>query len=90
VPAALEQARLVIGLKRKGVSPTRRSASPRLGTLVSPLSLKSRSTAFVAEFFDVYGFGMATPARIEWWATRSPPFAASISIHNARATRSIA
>src|SRR5437879_6981671 len=33
---------------------------------VSPPSRKSRNTAF-AVGSDVYGFGMAAPARVEWW-----------------------
>src|SRR6058998_3934513 len=67
VPAALEQARLVIGTNEK------RSLTDTTQRLVEMGYERVPTVTEVAQYsvrggiLDVYGFGMATPARIEWW-----------------------
>ncbi|HET8714123.1 MAG TPA: transcription-repair coupling factor [Gemmatimonadales bacterium] len=68
VPAALAAARLTIG-----VSPTERSLSDTTQRLDAMGYERVPSVTEVAQYsvrggiLDVYGFGMASPARIEWW-----------------------
>jgi transcription-repair coupling factor (superfamily II helicase) len=68
VPAALELARLVIE-----VSKEERSLSDTTQRLDAMGYERVPTVTEVAQFsvrggiLDVYGFGMATPARIEWW-----------------------
>src|SRR5213083_1849592 len=67
VPAALEQARLVIGTNEK------RSLTDTTQRLVEMGYERVPTVTEVAQYsvrggiLDVYGFGMAAPARIEWW-----------------------
>src|SRR6266850_1860976 len=67
VPAALEQARLVIGTKeeRSLTDTTQRLAE--IGYARVPTVTEVAQYGVRGGILDVYGFGMATPARIEWW-----------------------
>ena len=68
VPAALEQARLVIEVSKEA-----RSLSETAERLIGMGYARVPTVTEVAQYsvrggiLDVYGFGMATPARIEWW-----------------------
>src|SRR5256885_4762064 len=68
VPAALEQARLVIEVNKE-----ERSLSDSTQRLDAMGYERVPTVTEVAQYsvrggiLDVYGFGMATPARIEWW-----------------------
>ncbi|HXE58069.1 MAG TPA: transcription-repair coupling factor [Gemmatimonadales bacterium] len=71
VPAALERARLTLALGRRG------DGAPGLTEVARRLEAmgyaRVATVTEVAQFsvrggiVDVYGFGMATPARLEWW-----------------------
>src|SRR6266508_2594180 len=67
VPAALEQARLVVGTKeeRSLTDTTQRLAE--MGYARVPTVTEVAQYSVRGGILDVYGFGMATPARIEWW-----------------------
>jgi len=68
VPAALEHARLVIEVTKE-----ERSLTQTVGRLDEMGYERVPTVTEVAQYsvrggiLDVYGFGMATPARIEWW-----------------------
>ncbi|HTI04879.1 MAG TPA: transcription-repair coupling factor [Gemmatimonadales bacterium] len=68
VPAALEQARLVIEVSKK----ERRLADTTqrldaMGYARVPTVTEVAQYSVRGGILDVYGFGMAVPARIEWW-----------------------
>src|SRR6266545_4686266 len=67
VPAALEQARLVVGTKeeRSLTDTTQRLAE--MGYARVPTVTEVAQYSVRGGILDVYGFGMAAPARIEWW-----------------------
>src|SRR6267378_3156217 len=68
VPAALEQARLVVAVNKE-----ERSLSETTQRLDAMGYERVPTVTEVAQYsvrggiLDVYGFGMAAPARIEWW-----------------------
>src|SRR5258705_407220 len=67
VPAALGQARLVIGTKEgKGLTGTTQRLA-QMGDRRVPTVTEVAQYSVRGGILDVYGFGMATPARIEWW-----------------------
>ena len=68
VPAALEQARLVIEVSKEERSLT--DTAQRLDAMGYervPTVTEVAQYSVRGGILDVYGFGMATPARIEWW-----------------------
>src|SRR5712691_7733165 len=68
VPAALEQARLVIEVNKEERSLT--DTAQRLeamGYERVPTVTEVAQYSVRGGILDVYGFGMATPTRIEWW-----------------------
>ena len=68
VPAALEQARLVIDVgkeERRLLDTTQRLDA--MGYDRVPTVTEVAQYSVRGGILDVYGFGMATPARIEWW-----------------------
>src|SRR5882762_4635170 len=68
VPAALEQARLVIEVSREERSLTATAQRlEEMGYERVPTVTEVAQYSVRGGILDVYGFGMATPARIEWW-----------------------
>ena len=68
VPAALEQARLVIEVSREERNLTATAQRlEELGYERVPAVTEVAQYSVRGGILDVYGFGMATPARIEWW-----------------------
>ena len=68
VPAALEQARLVVDVSKKERRLT--DTTQRLdamGYARVPTVTEVAQYSVRGGILDVYGFGMAVPARIEWW-----------------------
>jgi transcription-repair coupling factor (superfamily II helicase) len=68
VPAALEQARVVIAVSKEERSLT--ETSQRLDTMGYervPTVTEVAQYSVRGGILDAYGFGMAAPARIEWW-----------------------
>ncbi len=68
VPAALEQARLVVEVRKEERSLT--DTAQRLeamGYERVPTVTEVAQYSVRGGILDVYGFGMATPTRIEWW-----------------------
>ena len=68
VPAALEHARLVIevGTEERSLTETARRLDD-MGYARVPTVTEVAQYSVRGGILDVYGFGMATPARIEWW-----------------------
>jgi transcription-repair coupling factor (superfamily II helicase) len=68
VPAALEQARLVIEVSKeeRRLTETARRLDD-MGYARVPTVTEVAQYSVRGGILDVYGFGMATPARIEWW-----------------------
>ncbi len=68
VPAALEQARLVIEVSKeeRRLTDTARRLDV-MGYARVPTVTEVAQYSVRGGILDVYGFGMATPARIEWW-----------------------
>jgi transcription-repair coupling factor (superfamily II helicase) len=68
VPAALEQARLVIAVsnEERPLTDTARRLDA-MGYARVPTVTEVAQYSVRGGILDVYGFGMATPARIEWW-----------------------
>src|SRR5712692_6979184 len=68
VPAALEQARVVIEVSKEERSLTDTSQRlEEMGHERVPTVTEVAQYSVRGGILDVYGFGMATPARIEWW-----------------------
>ena len=68
VPAALEQARLVIAVNTEERSLTETSQRlDAMGYERVPTVTEVAQYSVRGGILDVYGFGMAAPARIEWW-----------------------
>src|SRR5258706_9143823 len=68
VPAALEQARLVIEVSKEERSLTETARRlDDMGYTRVPTVTEVAQYSVRGGILDVYGFGMATPARIEWW-----------------------
>ncbi len=68
VPAALEQARLVIAVKKEERSLTETAQRlDAMGYERVPTVTEVAQYSVRGGILDVYGFGMAAPARIEWW-----------------------
>jgi transcription-repair coupling factor (superfamily II helicase) len=68
VPAALEQARLVIEVSKEERSLTDTAQRlEEMGYARVPTVTEVAQYSVRGGILDVYGFGMATPARIEWW-----------------------
>src|SRR6267378_204933 len=68
VPAALEQARLVIEVSREERNLTATAQRlEEMGYARVPTVTEVAQYSVRGGILDVYGFGMATPARIEWW-----------------------
>ena len=68
VPAALEQARLVIALNKEERSLTETAQRlDAMGYERVPTVTEIAQYSVRGGILDVYGFGMAAPARIEWW-----------------------
>jgi transcription-repair coupling factor (superfamily II helicase) len=68
VPAALEQARLVIEVSKEERSLTDTAQRlEEMGYERVPTVSEVAQYSVRGGILDVYGFGMATPARIEWW-----------------------
>ncbi|MGH7520061.1 MAG: transcription-repair coupling factor [Gemmatimonadales bacterium] len=68
VPAALEQARLVIEASKEERSLTETSQRlDAMGYERVPTVTEVAQYSVRGGILDVYGFGMAAPARIEWW-----------------------
>jgi transcription-repair coupling factor (superfamily II helicase) len=68
VPAALEQARLVIEVSKEERSLTETARRlDDMGYARVPTVTEVAQYSVRGGILDVYGFGMATPARIEWW-----------------------
>jgi len=67
VPAALEQARLVIGTKEERSLTDTTQHLAEMGYARVPTVTEVAQYSVRGGILDVYGFGMATPARIEWW-----------------------
>ena len=68
VPAALEQARLVVDVSKKErllTDTTQRLDA--MGYARVPTVTEVAQYSVRGGILDVYGFGMAVPARIEWW-----------------------
>jgi transcription-repair coupling factor (superfamily II helicase) len=68
VPAALEEARLIVQVKKEGRGLT--ETTQRLdvmGYARVPSVTEVAQYSVRGGILDVYGFGMAAPARIEWW-----------------------
>src|SRR5216117_4548038 len=68
VPAALEQSRLVIEVSKeeRRLTDTARRLDV-MGYARVPTVTEVAQYSVRGGILDVYGFGMATPARIEWW-----------------------
>jgi transcription-repair coupling factor (superfamily II helicase) len=68
VPAALEQARLVLEVttEERSLTDTARRLD-EMGYERVPTVSEVAQYSVRGGILDVYGFGMATPARIEWW-----------------------
>ena len=68
VPAALEQARLVVevGTQDRSLTETAQRLEAR-GYARVPTVTEVAQYSLRGGILDVYGFGMAAPARIEWW-----------------------
>ena len=68
VPAALEQARLVIAANKEERSLTETAQRlDAMGYERVPTVTEVAQYSVRGGILDVYGFGMAAPARIEWW-----------------------
>ncbi|HYK82868.1 MAG TPA: transcription-repair coupling factor [Gemmatimonadales bacterium] len=71
VPAALESLRLVLAVGTPGAGAPPLSATAarleRMGYARVPAVTEVAQFSVRGGILDVYGFGMATPARIEWW-----------------------
>src|SRR6266487_4266259 len=68
VPAALEHARLVIEVSKEERSLTETARRlDDMGYTRVPTVTEVAQYSVRGGILDVYGFGMATPARIEWW-----------------------
>jgi transcription-repair coupling factor (superfamily II helicase) len=68
VPAALEQARVVIEVSKEERSLTDTvQRLDEMGYERVPTVTEVAQYSVRGGILDVYGFGMATPARIEWW-----------------------
>jgi transcription-repair coupling factor (superfamily II helicase) len=68
VPAALEQARLVIEVSKEERSLTDTAQRlDQMGYERVPTVTEVAQYSVRGGILDVYGFGMAAPARIEWW-----------------------
>jgi transcription-repair coupling factor (superfamily II helicase) len=68
VPAALEQARLVIEVSKEERSHSETSQRlDAMGYERVPTVTEVAQYSVRGGILDVYGFGMAAPARIEWW-----------------------
>src|SRR5690349_6255187 len=68
VPAALEEARLVIEVSKEERSLTETARRlDAMGYSRVPTVTEVAQYSVRGGILDVYGFGMATPARIEWW-----------------------
>ena len=68
VPAALEQARLVIEVSKQERSLTDTAQRlDQMGYQRVPTVTEVAQYSVRGGILDVYGFGMAAPARIEWW-----------------------
>jgi transcription-repair coupling factor (superfamily II helicase) len=68
VPAALEQARLVIEVSTEERSLTDTAQRlEEMGYERVPTVTEVAQYSVRGGILDIYGFGMATPARIEWW-----------------------
>src|SRR6266508_3434162 len=68
VPAALEQARLVIAVNTEERSLTETAQRlDGMGYERVPTVTEVAQYSVRGGILDVYGFGMATPVRIEWW-----------------------
>jgi transcription-repair coupling factor (superfamily II helicase) len=68
VPAALEQARVVIEASKEERSLTETAQRlDAMGYERVPTVTEVAQYSVRGAILDVYGFGMATPARIEWW-----------------------
>jgi len=69
VPAALEQARLVIAVSKEERSLTDTvQRLDQMGYERVPTVTEVAQYSVRGGILDVYGFGMAAPARIEWWS----------------------
>src|SRR5467141_195100 len=69
VPAALEQARLVIAVSKEERSLTDTvQRLDQMGYERVPTVTEVAHYSVRGGILDVYGFGMAAPARIEWWS----------------------
>src|SRR5882762_4125615 len=69
VPAALEQARLVIEVSKEERSLTDTAQRlDEMGYERVPTVTEVAQYSVRGGILDVYGFGMAAPARIEWWS----------------------
>src|SRR6267378_4511709 len=68
VPAALEQARLVVAVNKEERSLTETTQRlDAMGYERVPTVTEVAQYSVRGGILDVYGFGMAAPARIEWW-----------------------
>src|SRR5881296_1114419 len=68
VPAALEQARLVIAVNKEERNLTETAQRlDAMGYERVPTVTEVAQYSVRGGILDVYGFGMASPARIEWW-----------------------
>src|SRR5256885_8146651 len=68
VPAALEQARLVIEVSKEARSLSETAERlAEMGYECVPTVTEVAQYSVRGGILDVYGFGMATPERIEWW-----------------------
>ncbi|HWC74438.1 MAG TPA: transcription-repair coupling factor [Gemmatimonadales bacterium] len=68
VPAALAQSRLVLAVSKeeRGLTDTSR-ALDAMGYARVPTVTEVAQYSVRGGILDVYGFGMASPARVEWW-----------------------
>src|SRR6267378_8149849 len=67
VPAALEQARLVVAVKEERSLSETTQRLDAMGYERVPTVTEVAQYSVRGGILDVYGFGMAAPARIEWW-----------------------
>jgi transcription-repair coupling factor (superfamily II helicase) len=68
VPAALAQSRLVIEVSKEGVGLTETAQRlDAMGYARVPTVTEVAQYSVRGGILDVYGFGMAAPARVEWW-----------------------
>jgi transcription-repair coupling factor (superfamily II helicase) len=68
VPSTLAQSRLVIGVSKESLGLTESSRRlDAMGYTRVPIVTEVAQYSVRGGILDIYGFGMAAPARIEWW-----------------------